>query len=279
MLKIHKAGFYTTVQDLGRFGFREKGVPVAGAMDLLAHQQANQLLRNSADSATLEITMLGPALEFLEDTHIVISGASFSITLNDDPIENMVVYSVKKGSFLKFGKLQSGLRAYLAIKGGFQTELVLNSRSFYHPITKFRIENGDVLPFSPSPEFEPLITEWKVPNTENEIKLRAYKGVEFDLFTPNEIEKLLNTKFTISNNSNRMGYQFNESIGENTHSIITSSVIPGTVQCTPSGNLIALMRDAQTTGGYPRILQLTEQSINILAQKKTGNQIKFSLID
>lgn len=112
--------------------------------------------------------------------------------------------------------------------------------------------------------------------TKNE--LQTYPGPEFENLSSHQKKLLEATKFTISNLNNRMGYQLNELIENNVNPIITSAVLPGTVQLTPGGKLIVLMRDAQTTGGYPRVLQLSDDAINLLAQKKTSDLVSFSII-
>ena len=109
-------------------------------------------------------------------------------------------------------------------------------------------------------------------------EIDVFKGPEFHLLSKNQQEFLINSQFTISKDNNRMAYQLSEILENNLESIITSLVLPGTVQLTPSGKLIILMRDCQTTGGYPRVLQLKESAISVLAQKLTGNPINFRLI-
>ena len=109
-------------------------------------------------------------------------------------------------------------------------------------------------------------------------EIDVFKGPEFELFTAKELEKLLSNVHTISNKSNRMGYRMEETMVLHNKSMITSPVLPGTVQLTPSGQLIILMKDAQTTGGYPRVFQLTEKSIAIMAQKKAGDIININLL-
>ena len=109
--------------------------------------------------------------------------------------------------------------------------------------------------------------------------MEVFKGPEFEYLTLEQQAQLFNNKLTISNLNNRMAYQFKEPLKNNLNPIITSQVLPGTVQLTPSGNLIVLMRDCQTTGGYPRILQLKETSINVLSQKMTGQTLQFKLLE
>ncbi|MGB3150942.1 MAG: allophanate hydrolase subunit 2 family protein, partial [Maribacter sp.] len=163
MLKVLKSGFYTSVQDLGRFHYRNKGVPVSGIMDQMSVFKANSLLENDSPAAVLEITMTGPTLVFEEETYIVLAGAEMSATLNNEPIQNYKVYQIDVGDILSYGRLNKGFRGYLAIKDGFKSKSVLNSRSFYKPITaENRIKDGDVIPFEYNKLFKPKISEIKV---------------------------------------------------------------------------------------------------------------------
>lgn len=280
MIEVIKPGMYTTIQDLGRFGYRKYGVPVSGVMDKISAGLANALLDNDSNDAVMEITMTGPKLRFTKETLIAITGANMQAKLNDNPILNNKVIAITAGDILEFGKLINGLRCYLAVLGGFQTPICLNSRSFYKNITsENKINATDNIPYLPA---------YKISNKKGYLKtvqvmfetpeIEVFKGPEFDIFTLREIEKILNTSFTVSNNNNRMGYRLNESIFTHNKSMITSPVLPGTVQFTPNGNLIILMQDAQTTGGYPRIFQLTNKSLSILAQKKTGDSLNFKLV-
>ena len=279
MLKVLKAGFFTSVQDLGRFHHRKKGVPVSGCMDQQSVYKANTLLENDDRSAVLEITMTGPTLLFEKDTYIVLGGAQISVTLNNEPIHNYKVYAVKEGDILSYGKLKKGFRSYLAEKGGFKTKEILGSRSFYVPITDVnRIEEGDEVPYVEHRNFAPKISELKVDGFLDETVLEVYKAPEFDLLTDKQLENLFSRKFTVSKENNRMAYQLSETLEAHQHSILTSATLPGTIQLTPSGKLIVLMKDGQTTGGYPRILQLSDRSISVLAQKREGNTVSFKFI-
>jgi len=282
MIKVLTAGLYTSVQDLGRFGLRNYGVPNSGAMDVVSFRFANALLNNHKNDAALEITLIGPKLLFFKETQIVITGADMSAEINNIAIKTYKVYNIKKGDILSFGNLKYGTRAYLAVKGGIQSKIVLKSRSFFNEISdKNSIYKNDELNFN---EFKKPFLDLKsrlkindkvfISNT-----LEVYKGPDLELFSFEEINKIKSTTFTVSNNNNRMGYQLNETVLRHTKSIITSPVLPGTIQLLPSGKLIILMKDAQTTGGYPRIFQLTEESISILAQKKRNDQIVLKLLD
>ncbi|MBD1262072.1 biotin-dependent carboxyltransferase family protein [Maribacter polysiphoniae] len=278
MFKVLKSGFYTTLQDEGRFGYRDKGVPVSGVMDVGVVRNANILLENDHDAAVLEITMTGPTLQFERDTYIALAGAEFATTLNNEPISNNKVHKVKAGDILSYGRLINGFRAYLAIKNGFKTKEVLGSRSQYYPITKRgSLKDHEELKYDPYIDFEPKISELKVKSLLDEKVLEVSKGPEFKLLDDEQLENIFIKEFTVAKEYNRMGYQFNEKIKGHDWSMLTSATLPGTVQLTPSGKLIVLMKDGQTTGGYPRILQLRDKAISILAQKKLGDKVTFKL--
>tara|TARA_R110002051_G_scaffold269806_1_gene330054 strand:- start:21492 stop:22331 length:840 start_codon:yes stop_codon:yes gene_type:complete len=279
MLKVLKAGFYTSVQDSGRFYYRNKGVPVSGVMDEMSVFKVNSLLENEVSSAVLEITMTGPTLVFEEETYMALGGAKMSATLNNLPIQNYKVYQIKAGDILSFGKLEKGYRSYLGVKNGFTAGEVLGSRSFYKPITREnRLKDNDVVPFVFNNLFKPKISEIKVDSFLDESILEVSKGPEFELLNDKQLEEIFSKTFSIAHENNRMAYQIQELISPHQLSMLTSATLPGTVQLTPAGKLIVLMKDGQTTGGYPRIMQLTDKAICILAQKKGGDVIKFKLV-
>jgi biotin-dependent carboxylase-like uncharacterized protein len=279
MLKVLKSGFYTSVQDAGRFHLRNKGVPVSGVMDELSVFKANTLLENEITDGVLEITMTGPTLLFEEETYMVMSGAEMSATLNNQPIKNYKVYQIDVGDILSYGKLEAGFRSYLAVKGGFEPKRMYDSVSFYKPISYAnRLMDGDIVPFQYNKIFKPKISEIKVDSFLGETVLEAYKAPEFDMLTDSQLTVLFSKDFTVAKENNRMAYQLNEKLVSHTVSMLTSATLPGTVQLTPAGKLIILMKDGQTTGGYPRILQLSDRAISILAQKREGATIAFKLI-
>lgn len=280
MLKVLSPGIYSTIQDFGRFRYQKYGVPYSGVMDKQAASYANIILGNLIENSVLEITMQGPKLQFNCNTSICISGANMSPKLNNKSVLNNEYISINKGDILSFGKLNKGFRTYLAVLGGFKTENVMQSYSMYQGITrKLRIEKGDILEIENHDKcIKNSYASLKVKDsyiTSKEIEV--YKGPEYDKLSEVQMEFLSNADFTISKDNNRMAYQLNETLENTLEPIITSLVKPGTVQLTPSGKLIVLMRDCQTTGGYPRVLQLKESSINTLAQKFTGQTVSFSL--
>lgn len=281
MIKVLQSGFYTSIQDLGRFGFGSIGVPTSGAMDQFSSKLANQIVGNDANDAVLEITQGNCSFLFQTKSLICITGADCSPMLNTTRIALNTAIQVVENDILTFKNSVYGIRSYLTVYGGFKTESILKSRSYFKDITpSIRIKKGDYLSIS---EFKPKITNTfatvKINSSHFEIKkIKVYKGPEYDLLNKAQKELLIKCLFTISKDNNRMGYRLKELIPNGLESILTSAVLPGTVQLTPSGKLIVLMRDCQVTGGYPRVLQLTETAINQMAQKTTGDTFEFMMV-
>lgn len=280
MITVLHPGIYSTVQDLGRKGFADNGVPISGVMDSYSAKIGNQLLCNKPDDAVVEITFGGAKFQFEKETNICISGANFNPMIDSEPISMHKVVKVKEGVILTFNKRENGVRTYLCVQGGIQSEVVLKSRSFYKGITSSSVlKKGDRL-FINTNLLERQITNAKIKLEAGHFTsgvIYCSKGPEFDLLSKKEQKELFDKTFTVSNNNNRMGYQLNELLENQLESILTSGVLPGTVQLTPSGRLIVLMRDCQVTGGYPRVLQITEEGINRLSQKTTGDKLIFSI--
>ena len=280
MIEILQTGIHTSIQDIGRHHFKNFGVPVSGALDQSACLIANSLLNNSPKAAVLECCIKGPKLKFHDNYYICITGAEMNVRLNDEILKNYKPYFVKKEDVLSFGIAKLGCRTYLGISGGIETEKVLGSRSQYQNITSSnKIIKNTIIPIGKS-NFKPVVgtrvKEQKINYTK--INIEVYEGPEFK-FLEKEQRKLIQKKiFHISALNNRMAYQLNEKFAHNLPQIWTSPVIPGTVQCTPDGSMIILMRDSQVTGGYPRLLQLTETSIQLISQKTTNNKIRFKIL-
>jgi biotin-dependent carboxylase-like uncharacterized protein len=282
MIEVLKTGFYDSIQDLGRFGYQQYGIPYSGVMDISAALLANTLIGNDSDDALMEITMTGPTLRFCCNTSICLTGADISPNLNETPIHLNALIAVSQNDILSFGRLRYGMRSYLAVLGGFKSETVYGSKSMYKGITEqFRIAKNDMLAIADSNKVSNK-KHAKIKAMSSYIEsniIKVYKGPEFDNLSNMTIDYLFSKSFKISKDSNRMAYLLDEKIENNLNAVLTSLVMPGTIQLTPDGQLIILMRDCQTTGGYPRILQLAEKSIDIIAQKQLGEFIQFKLIN
>jgi biotin-dependent carboxylase-like uncharacterized protein len=278
MITVKESGFYSSIQDLGRFGYRHFGVPVSGAADQISASRVNALLENDSNAALLEMTMQGPVLEFNAPTWICFGGAVMDIRLDEMEIENDQIYPVTPGQILKCGRIVNGLRTYMGIKGGFQEPEILGSRSYFSSITpKSKLLKGDTLGYKPSADFQPKILKWSHPQHLDIQILECTFGPEYYCLAKDIQTSILDNFFTLGSEYNRMGCRLNESVPGHALSMITSSTLPGTVQLTPAGRLIILLCDGQTTGGYPRVLQLLNDSLAIIAQKRMGDRIVFKL--
>ncbi|MFB9054784.1 biotin-dependent carboxyltransferase family protein [Formosa undariae] len=281
MIKVLKPGLYASIQDLGRYGFQDYGVPYSGAMDEYALKTANTLLGNHENDAVIEMTMIGMSLQFQCDTLICISGADMQPKINNKAVPTYKALQIKTHDKLSFGAVKKGFRTYLAVKGGIKSDLAMNSRSMYSRITKsYCLQKNDELPIQTHNNSALNLNAILKVNLEyfDQSELTVFKGPEFDLLSELQQQKLVSSAFTISNTNNRMAYLLEEPLENALKAIITSPVLPGTVQLTPSGKLIVLMKDCQVTGGYPRVLQLKHSSIAMLSQKRTGQQFSFNLV-
>lgn len=277
MIKVISKGLYTTIQDKGRFGYRNIGVPSSGYMDSESAETANLIINNPKDNPLIEVTLIGPTLEFKKSAVICITGGEFSPTLNDIKISSYSAIEVNKGDILKINNSSIGSRCYISIQGTIISDTILGSKSFYHQITNSNIiEDGDIFLFKKN--IRTLEQKYTHKKFELNKTINVFRGPEFKCLSKESINTLFNEEFSIGIN-NRMAYNLLEKIQDGVNSIISSGVIPGTVQLTPSGNIIILHRDSQTTGGYPRILQLNEKSLNDLAQLRTGDKIRFKLLN
>ncbi len=277
---IVQTGPGTSIQDLGRVNGSRYGIPISGVLDRKSFFWVNHVLQNPSDAAVLEVTQPGLTIEFDAPTLISIAGAKTELSVNSKPITNAGLIPIVRGDYLKLGKFHRGCRVYLGIKFGFQTEKFLDSRSYFEPLTgKSLLLPGESLPYISETTPESTFfskPRWKTDWFEKE-ELDVYPGPDWKLLLLPQQEQILKTGFHVSKLSNRMGIQLEELITNELPELPTNAVFPGTVQLTPGGRLITLMRDAGVTGGYPRVLQLTEDALSILSQKKPGDRIRFCL--
>lgn len=279
-LKITKTGPGTSVQDQGRVGFTNFGVPVSGGLDTRSLSWANHLLKNEDTDAVLEICQPGLTIQFDSPTMICLAGARTAIKLNGKLISSFGLLEINSNDELKIGLFYEGSVLYLGIKNGFQSEMIMNSRSWYAGITATDFaKKGDLIPYFTNqeiPTFTSSKVKWKLDWSSTQI-IDAYAGPEFKLLDKKSQEEIESMQFTISDLKNRMAIQVVELLPNGIPEMATSPVFPGTVQLTSGGKLIVLTKDCQVTGGYPRILQLTDQSLSVLAQKNPKDKIRFHL--
>jgi len=297
-LSIIKPGLLDTLQDLGRIGYGSWGINPGGAMDRYAAQVANLLVGNCCDEAVMEIHFPGPQILFEQNTLIAITGANFSATVNDEQIPRWQPVVVRRNTVLQFSSLVEGARCYLSVHGGYCGEKWLNSYSTnlkaaaggWHgqPLRK-----GDELPFKENTiyfagllkdesNFEAL--PWRV-NTEKIYRwpheIGFIPGREWDGLSPASQENFIQNNYLIHPSSDRMGYQLKGSpmVMDHPVELVSSAVSFGTVQLLPDGQLIVLMADHQTTGGYPRIAHVISAHLPKLAQLRPCDAIQFKRVD
>lgn len=294
---IIKPGFQTTIQDLGRIGFKRSGVPESGCMDRFSARIANILCGNNEHDAVLEMVLHGVELLTLESLLVVFSGGGAQPTINNQPIPlNRPVYIPAYSTILTL-PASNGMRLYMAIAGGFNKPILMNSRSTYHPAgAGTQLNAGNVLEAGIASYLSTSIcknilkhknslgiSKWGLSSNYFSYQpdsIKITKGIEWEKFTQEAYHDFLDESFLILPQSNRMGYRLNGKplMIVKKFEMISTAVVRGTIQVTPDGNPLILMADAQTTGGYPRIGQVIETNIGILAQKRPGEYIFFELV-
>ena len=277
MIKVIQPGLFTTIQDGGRHGYRNIGIPTSGFMDKESAWAANNIVDNDREESLIEITLKGPTLLFNNNYTISITGGDFNPLINDMPIKMYESINVKLGDTLKINNTKNGARCYLAISGGIDVKSIFGSKSFLSNISEsYYLRKGDEIRISDNSNNK-ILKKNKLKFKLNR-SMEVFKGPEFDLLSIRVKNMLFKNKFTVRTNS-RMAYNLEEKVQIGIKSIISSPVLPGSVQLTPSGKMIILHRDCQTTGGYPRILQLSRNSLNNLSQLKSGEKIELKLIN
>jgi antagonist of KipI len=295
-MRIIKAGMLDTVQDLGRTGYQYLGINVTGAMDKYAAAMANLLAGNEMNEAVLEIHFPGPVILFESTAVIALSGADFQATINAEPVPLNQPVIINKSTILQFHSVKNKSRCYLAVKGGLVLDKWLGSYSTHlnsgaGGFHGHRLQKDDVIEFREPLDYQSLpgdadykILPWKA-NDEfekfSETELLVIPGNEWDWLEESSQEKFLNSPFYISSHSDRMGYRLTglSLQTKEKKELVSSGVCFGTIQLLPDGQLIILMADSQTTGGYPRLGNIVSAQQSFLAQMKAGNHIRFKFTD
>lgn len=290
MLEVLAGGVQTTVQDLGRFGYRHLGVGVAGALDGYSARVGNLLVGNPENSALLELALHGPRLRFRQAARIAITGADVDAQSDGIPIPGWRHVDLPAGCELVIGPCRRGARAYLAIAGGVQVTDVLGSaatdlRAGLGGVDGRCLRAGDVLALGAAlvPKVgEPAVAAWWV-NPEPDldfndaITIRLLPGR--DTVVPSVA--LCANSWRVSAHSNRQGLRLQGAALTLTDNAerLSAPVAPGTVQLPPDGQPIILLAEAQTIGGYPRIGHVVSSDLPRLAQLRPGDTVRFQMID
>ena len=284
-ISVIKPGMLTTVQDAGRWGFQSRGVPVAGPMDPVSHRLANALVGNGRDAALLEVTLLGPELEFEDERLVAVAGAEFDLSLDGRPVPSHAPFTVAAGSHLRFGARRIGARAYLAVSGGITVAPTLGSRST-HLVSAMggvggrALMAGDRLPLGdPSrPQGMALTPQAAIAALpDHHATIRVLPGPQVDYFAADALDVLRSAPYVVAQNSDRMGFRLEGP--RLTHArgadIISDATPLGVLQVPASGQPILLMADRQTTGGYPKIATVIAADMPIAGQLAPADTVTF----
>jgi antagonist of KipI len=285
-LIVRLPGLLTTVQDAGRYGFQDRGVPPAGALDLDSLELANLLVGNPRGEAALECSLSGPELEFTGEQVFAITGAPMNPRLNGASVARYETLTARAGDVLSLGMAEEGVRAYVAIGGGFDLPLVMGSHSTYirggfGGFEGRALRAGDRLRLRTPPA--PLRPERLVipaafrPGFPSAIDLRALPSHELDRFEEASLDLFFSSQWRVSSQSDRMGCRLEGQVLAHRRGadIISEGVQTGTVQVPGNGLPIVLLADRQTTGGYTRIAHVIKADLPLLGQVRHGDLVRF----
>ena len=281
MIEVIDAGFYSSIQDQGRMGYRNLGVPVSGAMDQKAFDLAHQLLGETLDFSCIECTLIGPILRFHEPCSFVLTGAHMQAWVNENPIQNNTTIAILSGDVLKLRRAIKGLRTYIKINQAIISPVLMGSTSFYKPLTQDAVlkKGNHIFWIKSDKAFDKSNARIRWDDSYLLSKdLEVEKGPEFNVLSKTVQQQIYQNDFLI-NSQNRMGYRTSSPFSMDSLSMLSGAVRPGTVQITPSGTLLIAGVDGQVSGGYPRIFQLTEEALTVLVQKKEGDYVTFKSHD
>ena len=288
-LLIKKAGILSTVQDRGRVGWRRLGVNPNGAMDPAAARIANMLVGNDENAALLEMHFPAGEIIIEEASTLAIAGCDFGAELDDEPLPAWRSFLAEMGSTLRFTQKRSGERCYLAVRGGINVPPWLGSAS-----TNLnaqiggrdgrRLHAGDRISIGKhdrGPARTIAASQSVLPRYSRFPTVRILPGAEFEYLDPKSRDLLLNQDHVISNRSDRMGFRLTAEPLRlaKPRELISAAVCFGTVQLLPDGQLIILMADQQTAGGYPRIAHVISNDLPLVGQLGAGDKVAFHLVD
>ncbi|RBQ07602.1 biotin-dependent carboxyltransferase family protein [Pedobacter miscanthi] len=300
-ISIMKPGLLSTVQDLGRYGYLSQAVPVAGAMDQLSHRLANKAVGNDDDLATIEFTYAGASFKAETDVLLAYSGDGAFLVYNEElmPAEKPLFFCAS--SIIKLIANPIGVRTYLAVAGGWSVPNVMGSKSTYLTagfggLKGRALQKGDVLGNGNELNLvsagikdqliknELIFPNWRISRESllphNRQTLRVVLANEINWFDATSIISFLTKSYNVDRRSNRMGYHLvgKPLMRKVKRELLSTAVTPGIIQVTGSGDLVILMADCQTTGGYPRIAHIAAVDLPLCAQLKPGDEIRFSEI-
>jgi len=275
--KVLEPGMFSTFQDQGRLGYQNQGLPVSGAMDKGSMMIANRLV--GQEQAVLEMTYLGAKIEFLKDMSIAITGADMVPMINSKDTYMYKTIKVKSGDVLSFKGLLTGFRTYIAFSDDLVLESLFNSTSTYTKISTGGYKGRALIEGDEVSVSEKVFNKhYQVIKPTNNHVIRVLLGYEDDTFVNKDV--LFNSTYKVTGDLDRMGIRLEGDAVSHKDSadIISSPIIPGAIQIPKSGQPMVMLRDAQTIGGYTRIGTVISCDLDLLAQVKPGDFIKFESI-
>ncbi len=290
-LEVIAPGPHTTVQDLGRIGFQDVGVPRSGPLDRISLALANALVGNPAGTPALEMLLQGPTLKVLaESVRVAVVGCNAAIEVRSESprrITSAQSARLVRGEVLKIGSFPDSVCAYLAVESGIDVPPVLGSASTYvrGKIGGFqgrRLQSRDVLAVA-----LPAVAERgeralaTPPDLRLDDAIRVVLGPQLDYFTDASVRTFLTSEYVVSPQADRMGYRLQgAAIAHKAgYDIVSDGIVTGAVQVPGSGQPIVLMVDNQTTGGYPKIATVISADVPLVARRKPGRTIRFAEVD
>jgi len=283
-IRVVRPGFFTTVQDVGRYGYAHLGISPAGAADALSLRIANLLVGNEEHTPALEMTLLGATLEFDGDAIVAITGADCDCKIGQDRVLANAAVEVLAGTVLQCGSLTTGARAYLAVHGGVDVPLVMGSAStsvaaHFGGFQGRRLQKGDVLRVRKHNELSVrALHRGTLDRLYGSGALRVTKGAQQDWFAPEALAKLYSGTYIVSEQSDRTGLRLK---GEAMHpreraELLTDGIPLGAIQVPQDGQPIILFVDQQTTGGYPKIANLVAADMHRVGQLRPRDEVRFA---
>lgn len=282
-VKVIIPGALTTVQDAGRYGYMGFGIGPSGVMDMKAYEDANYLVGNNDGEAVLEATLFGGIMEFTEDTVVALTGADMEPQINSMPVPMNTPVKVNASDTLSLGMVKEGCRTYLAFAGGIDVPPVMGSRStnMKCQIGGYEgraLRTGDIIPLGKSCSYEQVMDRKIEKRTyPSDIKVRVLEGPQEDYFTEQGKKTFYSETYTISEQSDRMGYRLDGAAVESVDGtdIVSDGIAFGSVQIPADGKPIVLLADRQTTGGYAKIATVCSFDIPKLVQGKPKDRVRF----
>jgi biotin-dependent carboxylase-like uncharacterized protein len=297
-IEVHKPGLSTTVQDSGRTGYYDLGIPPSGALDQYSLRAANLLVGNPAGAAVLECVYLGPELVFTADTVVAVTGAAMVPKVNGEERPRWESFAVRAGDRLDFGYLTAGARAYVAVAGGVDVPEVLGSRSTYGLGTLGGLEGrpiaaGDRLPVGDGPG---AAAGRRVPDDlrsvlSKDLEVRVVMGLYDHRLTDGGRATFLDTTWTLTPVADRIGFRYKGAelemvdreppfgAGQDPSNIVDAPYPIGSIQVPGGVEPIVLHRDAVSGGGYMMVGTVISGDLDIVAQSAPNSRTRFVAVD